>query len=268
MSSPHVSRLSCFGKAAIVCNAHANYRTADGTCNNLHYPHYGSTNTPFTRLRGITPNYADGISAPRVALSGNKLPNARLVSFTMLEDIDVPSTRMSHMSMTWGQFVDHDTTLAAQPNIMCRGRCGDHQGECFGIEVPNNDPHFPFIGVHCMELKRDIPSVATYCHQLNPREQMNTLTTFIDASHVYGPSVLVQMRERDMANDLGLLLERPHPAGNYYLKGLLPALPNDTLCRTSGPFFPPCFQSGDDRTNENQGNDILSSSGVIALTAY
>ena len=256
MSSFHISQFSCFGKARPLCKEHARFRTADGTCNNLHRPLLGSTNTPFIRLRGAQQNYADGISSPRVSVTGHKLPNARLVSFTMFTEEDVPSKKLSHMSMTWGQYVDHDTTLGAQPNIMCRGRCGDHDGECVGIKIPRHDPHFPYINVHCIELKRDVPSVPSRCHQLKPREQVNTLTSFIDASHIYGPSMRVQRMERDYRNDLGLMMERPHPTSDL-LKGMLPVMPNGT-CRTPSPYYMPCFRSGDGRTNENQGNEFLS----------
>ena len=253
--SPVVSRMSCFGKARPLCNVHAPFRTADGTCNNLHHPNYGSANSPFVRLKGAEQDYADGISAPRVAKSGRKLPNPRLVSSTIFVDRDTPSPNLNHLNMAWGQWLDHDTTLGGQPRIECRGRCGPNQGECVGIQVPYDDLHFPSIGVFCMPLKRDIPSVPDMCGQMKPREQMNTLTSFIDGSQVYGPNLRIQREGRKMNPDVGLVKDRENPAGPGLLM-LMPAvqMPNDT-CRSPDLFNMPCFRSGDARTNENQGND-------------
>lgn len=42
------------------CLANANYRTFDGSCNNLDNPWWGTTNVPFRRL--LNANYADGIN--------------------------------------------------------------------------------------------------------------------------------------------------------------------------------------------------------------
>ena len=259
MTDPHISQFSCFGRARPFCDEQARFRTADGTCNNLQRPLLGSINTPFNRLRGAPPNYADGISAPRVALDGSQLPNARLVSFVTHPDVDVPSRTLTHMAMEWGQYVDHDSTLGAQPDIDCKGQCDGVQGECFGIPIPPNDPHFPFINVDCIFLKRDVPSVPSRCQQLGPREQINTLTSYLDASHIYGVTIAEQMAIRDTTNgDRGLLKARPNPASNF-LKDLLPAMIGPEMCLAPNPVFEPCFRAGDIRSNENQGNDLLPS---------
>ena len=81
--------------------------------------------------------------------------------------------------------------------------------------------------------------------------QVNTLPAYIDSSQIYGGSEEIQQRERDLNPDVGRLLERPHPAGPG-LRGLLPVMTNGT-CRSPNPFIFPCFRSGDERTNENQG---------------
>ena len=41
------------------CDGNSRYRSIDGTCNNLHYPHRGAVSAPFRRL--LPSNYADGI---------------------------------------------------------------------------------------------------------------------------------------------------------------------------------------------------------------
>lgn len=54
------------------------YRTLDGTCNNLQNTLWGSANMRYGRL--LTPKYGDGIASPTTSISGQDLPNSRLVS--------------------------------------------------------------------------------------------------------------------------------------------------------------------------------------------
>lgn len=243
---------TCQPQSEQKCDKRNPFRSANGACNNLRSPLLGSTNTPFIRLYGAAPEYADGISTPRVAKNGNALPNARLVSFTVFTDEDRPSKKLSHLAMVWGQFIDHDISLGAQPDIDCRGKCGGFQGECFGIKIPANDPRFPQINVDCIEVKRDMPALPKHCG-LKPREQVNTRTSFIDSSQSYGPSEVLMRKGRDLSSDLGLMQLRPNPNGVQF-KDLLPAESNTTFCRTPDRTTMPCFRSGDVRTNENQGN--------------
>lgn len=60
------------------------YRRFDGLCNNLEHPTWGAAMTPFQRLIG--PLYADGISAPRISVTGHDLPLSRVVSRTIHPD--------------------------------------------------------------------------------------------------------------------------------------------------------------------------------------
>ena len=78
------------------------------------------------------------------------------------------------MTMTWGQYMDHDVTLGQQPtDLDCpSGKIPcSNAGECFGISVPDNDPHFLRINVTCLRMKRDVPAPNPQC-QLGPREQV------------------------------------------------------------------------------------------------
>lgn len=63
----------------------------------------------------MTPRFADGISAPRIAHSGNSLPLARVVSQTMHPDEGYHDHAGTVMVIAWGQFMDHDYTLTATP---------------------------------------------------------------------------------------------------------------------------------------------------------
>ena len=114
------------------------FRTISGQCNNVQQPGAGSSYEPLQRY--LSPNYADClfdffwksilkisvVQSPRVARSGNPLPNARTVSKSINQlksnlsilVIQVSSTffqltaaahrQCSVMMPLWGQFVFND----------------------------------------------------------------------------------------------------------------------------------------------------------------
>lgn len=90
----------------------ARYRTHDGTCNNARKPRWGSAQMPFHRY--LAPAYNDGIEEIRRSVVGGQLSSARFISLLVhgSRESDSPVTLMLAQ---WGQFVDHDMTLTAQP---------------------------------------------------------------------------------------------------------------------------------------------------------
>ena len=54
------------------------YRDVEGICNNLQNPHWGASMIAHSRFLPVS--FADGISAPRISVTGKELPSARLVS--------------------------------------------------------------------------------------------------------------------------------------------------------------------------------------------
>ena len=62
-----------------------------------------------------------GIQEPRRASDGSDLPSARLVSFTVHREMDVPSNVFTHMLMLLGQFTDHDMTRTAISTLTTSG---------------------------------------------------------------------------------------------------------------------------------------------------
>ncbi|MDJ0676306.1 MAG: peroxidase family protein [Calothrix sp. MO_167.B42] len=150
------------------------YRTIDGSGNNATNPNYGTPGTQLIRL--ADPAYEDGISIPRGGDGNSSLPNPRTISnkvVAQLEEEDRPNiTNTTNMVFQWGQFVDHDIDLT-------EGKEGD-----FPIIVPPGDQFFPEGSV--INLVRSIFDPNTGTGTDNPRQQINEITTWIDASNVYG----------------------------------------------------------------------------------
>jgi peroxidase len=139
-------------------------RTIDGSGNST--GDRGAAIKPFSRIAPVA--YADGTDT---AVTGR--PNPRDISNTVcVQGRSVPNLRGgSDFIWQWGQFIDHDVTLAEL----------DH-GEPLDIPVPDPlDPlysaGFPFIPFERTEHEHDEFSV---------RQQVNRLTSFIDGSMVYG----------------------------------------------------------------------------------
>ena len=148
-------------------------RTFDGTGNNIQNPDWGAVNTQFLRLAPV--GYGDGVST----LGGVGWPNPRQVSnelFAQSGLLNDPLT-LSDYCWVWGQFIDHDITLAPD----------DPSGFVF-IQVPAGDPWFdPWnIGQAIIVMRRSQSMPGTGTGPDNPREHFNHITAFIDGSVVYG----------------------------------------------------------------------------------
>ncbi|RWS18330.1 Peroxidase-like protein, partial [Leptotrombidium deliense] len=159
------------------------YRTADGSCNNLHNPRWGKSMECLNRLQKAV--YADGYKLPKVAKSRRTLPNVRLISNRLHFQINKYS-HVSHMLMQWGQFLDHDIshTPAAQLTGGVIDCCNETNDECYAITIASDDPFYSNFSRKCMTFVRSAPCLT--CSM--KREQINILTAFIDASNVYGSS--------------------------------------------------------------------------------
>ena len=196
------------------CNALAPYRSADATCNNLENPLWGSANSAFQRI--LLPKYSDGVWRPKLAVTGDALPSARLVSINIVPDVDAPSELDTHNVMQWGQFVDHDITHTplfrltndASNGIQC---CKDDGSgpisklvvhpECFPIEIPENDPFFQKFSQRCMNFVRSMPGPQLGC-TFGYGEQMNQITSLHDGSNVYGSDTEDEESLRDSKGGL------------------------------------------------------------------
>lgn len=232
------------------CNPHERFRSIDGTCNNLKNPNWGAALTPFVRIESA--DYADDLSEPRKSQSNKALPNARDVSRKVhgsnADRTNPDSKTLSHLAMIWGQFLDHDITLALATGINCE--LDNTNPECVNVEIPEDDDVFRKRKVTFIEVERDSPFRPPNFCALRPREHVNRLTAFIDGSQIYGPE---DKLAENLKGNGGQLRDMQHPHGCPF-KNMLPKQDPDVFCVSKDPNRP-CFMAGDDRTNENQGSD-------------
>ncbi|MEZ6234062.1 MAG: peroxidase family protein [Phycisphaerales bacterium] len=160
-----VALLTICGMAAC---AHAQYRSIDGTGNNLLSPQMGCVGSEL--IRGASgAYYADGIGQP---IAG---PNVRTIS--NLLGAQTPAglgnaRNLSSWAWQWGQFIDHDFTLI------------DEGAEAMNIAIPTGDPVFDPMGTGTavMPFHRSAFTQGV----TTPRQHANAITHWIDGSNVYG----------------------------------------------------------------------------------
>ena len=239
------------------------YRTINGTCNNLDKPTIAAAGEDFRRL--INAHYEDGIQQPTGTLQkiGKDLldngpfdppyPSAREASRTVLLNRSIDDDLHSHMIMQWGQFLDHDLDLAPeQSEEECPLESCEVTEECCPIPVVTNPDGDPTFGDQkCLFFPRSIPSCNFEKGKHGPREQFNALTPYIDASNVYGSSEEVANALRKFSGGR-LLVGPPHAPG---AKPSLPLLPAEwaesTVFLALCPGLKECYVAGDVRANEH-----------------
>ncbi|HEY3139947.1 MAG TPA: peroxidase family protein [Acidimicrobiales bacterium] len=177
----------------------------DGSGNNPNHPDWGQAGTPYTRVG--EPRYADGLSAP---VGG---PDVRYVSNRIFNDIHqnvFSENDVTQWGFVWGQFLDHTFGLR------------DDKGEEQNMPFDSSDPLEEFtntLGV--MPFARSAAAAGTGLE--NPREQTNTVSSYIDGWTIYGgtPERLEWLRDGPVDGDLS--------NNSAYL-----LLPDDLLPRRDG----------------------------------
>ena len=206
--------------------AAAPLQSFDGSSNNVANPNWGSINQPFIRQTPV--RYADGISK----VAGAALPSPRLISnlvFHGPEDGVTNNRDWSAMTYAWGQFLDHDMmrTDAAAPK------------DTMTFDVPKGDAVFDSnsTGTKTMSASRSNFDAATGTSAANPRQQLNSLSSFIDGSQVYGEtqSLASSLREKRAGrmSDGGSgvnLLPRLTNTSDLFLTGDVRGNENPELC--------------------------------------
>lgn len=196
--------------------------------------------------------YSDGVSSPRVSVTGQPLPSTRLVSTTVHYENRSVDPRFTNMAVLFGQFITHDishltgvtlpplpTDLGAGPDPGCLQ--GDH---CLPIHVPENDNFYAqynttLIGIsrtaHCVQCEQGVAA------------QMNQQTSYADLSLVYGPNENVSRATRKFQD--GMLLSKEIGDLEYLPDSLLPY--EDNCSNPDEGAL--CAWSGDIRVNQQKG---------------
>jgi hypothetical protein len=146
-------------------------RSVDGKGNNLQHPAWGQAGVPYRRVAPA--NYADGISKQVTPAKPD-----RYVSNRVFNDIGqnlFSEHGLSQWGWLWGQFIDHDLGLR--------------------VEAPGESSPLPFNQADPLELfTNDLGSLGFSRTPAAPgtgknnitRQELNTITSYLDASMVYG----------------------------------------------------------------------------------
>ena len=200
---------------------------------------------------------------PNKLYNGFRLPSAREVSLKVASSPTITADEdFTHMLMQWGQFVDHDVDFVPMAISYARfsdGRfCNEtctYQPPCFPILIPPNDPrirHHRCIGTTRSSAVCGSGTTSLFFNTVNMREQINELTSYVDASQIYGSSEEAARNLRDFTSHRGLLRTGVlMPSG----KPLLPPNNGEPIdCQVDpNTGHVPCFQAGDVRANEQLG---------------
>lgn len=260
----------------VICD-NSSYRTLTGDCNNQRNPALGAANRALARW--LPAEYEDGLSlpfgwTPGKTRNGFRIPLAREVSnqiASYLNEEDVLDQNTSLLFMQWGQIVDHDLDFAPDTELgsseYSKAQCDKYclQGDnCFPIVLPHDDPKVMTQG-KCMPFFRAGFVCPTPPYQTLAREQINALTSFLDASLVYGPEPSLASRLRNLSSPLGLMAvnQEVWDHGLAYLpfdqKKPSPCEFINTTARV------PCFLTGDSRASEHI---LLAASHTLFLREH
>jgi len=206
------------------------YRSIDGTGN--HWVHFelGAAGTPLTRLTFA--DYADEMGS----MAGVGRPSAREVSNALCAETQGAANELgaSDFLWQWGQFVDHDIDLTE----------GQETAEPASIPVPLGDPWFDpgSSGLATIDFNRSVYHHGTGHDPAYPRQQLNQITHFMDASNVYG------------SDDVRADALRTNDATGRMLVSEGDLLPFNTFgLPNAGGTGPELFLAGDVRANEQVG---------------
>ena len=211
--------------------------SVDGTGNNVAQVEWGSTQEKLLRLAKA--EYGDGISTP----NGTDRPSARAISNAIADqgDQDIISDRnMAAFAYVWGQFIDHDIGLTPTGGT-----------EKMSIAVPKGDPYFDpnSTGIKSISTSRSIFDTSTGTSLSNPREQINTITAWLDGSMIYGSDTRTAVSLRSMSGGkLKIAADGLLPVNNQanFPNGTLP-MANDAHRLDDDKML----AAGDVRANEN-----------------
>ena len=203
------------------------FRSIDGTGNNLVELLWGSAGIELLREPGTSAYSGDGTSD----MAGPGRESARVISNLVASQPGRLSrvVPVTDMFWQWGQFLDHDIDLTGGAAIP----------EPANIEVPPWDPFFDPTGLGGMTIPFTRSAFAPLSAS-SVREQVNMITSYIDASNVYGSDTARASELRGRGGSLKTSRGRLLP---FNARGL----PNAPDSRAT------FFLAGDVRANEQVG---------------
>ena len=214
------------------------FSSLDGSGNNLSRQNLGKAGNIYLRVGEA--NYANGDEI------NDTLPNARYVSNRVFNDLHVnlfSENNASHLVFVWGQFLDHTFGLA---------QAGTEEAN---IAFDNNDPLEDFQNdFGSIRLDRSEGKVVN-----GQREQINTVSSFIDAWAIYGGTEarLEWLREGpvdgDMSNNSAKLLLPDGYLPRADARGDHTTAPEMALMSRLMSDPASAIVAGDVRANENTG---------------
>lgn len=191
----------------------APYAPYDGRGNNADNADWGAAGETFRRLLPQTP---EAEAAQR--------PNPRAISNAVAKQTEPTANAkgLSDMFWQWGQFLDHDITLAPE----------QHDSGASVIPVPKGDVWFDPVGSG--QSKIPMTPSQTVIGADGQAQQVNGITSYIDGSMIYGSDPVITARLRSFEG--GRLQVTEGVDGDF--------LPKDAEGK---------FLAGDTRANEQLG---------------
>ncbi|MEZ5477528.1 MAG: peroxidase family protein [Thiolinea sp.] len=145
------------------------YRSIDGTGNNLQHTEWGSTGETYVRTLDSDPERGIGGTTEAELASARAISNA----VSSQTELTTNSKGLSDLFWVWGQFLDHDITLS-----------GESHGEKANIAVPEGDPWFDPFNTGTAEMGFTRSESITGADGQD--YQLNQISSFIDGSNIYG----------------------------------------------------------------------------------
>ncbi|QLQ31846.1 MAG: peroxidase [Candidatus Thiothrix singaporensis] len=183
----------------------AEYRSVDGSGNNLNNTSLGSANQAEIRLTPVDASREPG------GTTFSNLPSPRAVSnaVSAQEGNTANSKGLSDMFWVWGQFLDHDLSLVPTAS-----------GNSANIAVPTGDPYFDPNGTGSATI--GFTRSSTEVDASGQSQQINSITSYIDGSNVYGSDATTADNLRSHEGGKLLMLDgelMPENASGQYMAG-------------------------------------------------
>ena len=163
----------CLFLCSIVTLFSQENRSITGVGNNPNNPEWGATHAPLLRISSV--NYADDMQA----MNDADLPLPRVISNKLFDQQGdfLEAQQLSDFVWAFGQFIDHDISLTETDPFQAPTL----------LEIPENDDFFEVDEKIFLSRSKFEPNTGTAPG--NPRQFANEVSSFLDASVIYGSDI-------------------------------------------------------------------------------